>query len=141
MNAQVDLRITCTKNYPDVEPKIKLERCKGMSDALLLELQRALEEKTKILKGEVMIFELAQHVQAFLHEHNKPATKSFYEEMLDRQKQNEQLKIQAQNLEVSTLKNIKFHSKIHLNSSIFNNLTVDIICFIQPIRLDSLPLL
>lgn len=70
-----------------------------MSDALLYELQSQLKERANKLKGEVMIFELAQHVQAFLHEHNKPGTKSFYEEMLSRQKEREQIKMRAQKLE------------------------------------------
>lgn len=54
------------------------------------ELQKQLEEKAEELKGEEMIFQLAQHVQEFLHRHNKPGTKSFYEEMLTRKKEEEQ---------------------------------------------------
>lgn len=38
----------------------------------------------KQLQGEVMIFDLAQHVQIYLHEHNKPSYSSFYEEMVSR---------------------------------------------------------
>lgn len=60
-----------------------------------MELQNNLEEKANELKGEVMIFELAQYVQVFLHEHNKPATKSFYEEMVIRQQEKEQLEKEA----------------------------------------------
>lgn len=36
-----------------------------------------------------MIFELANAVQVFLHDHNKPGTKSFYEEMLLLKKEKE----------------------------------------------------
>lgn len=54
------------------------------------ELQKQLEEKAENLKGEEMIFQLAQYVQEFLHRHNKPGTKSFYEEMLNRKKEEEQ---------------------------------------------------
>lgn len=46
-----------------------------------------------------MIFQLAQHVQEFLHKHNKPAIKSFYEEMLIRQKEEEQKHKHAEQLE------------------------------------------
>lgn len=39
-----------------------------------------------------MIFELAQHVQTFLHAHNHPPCKSFYEEMMkNKMKKEEQL--------------------------------------------------
>lgn len=41
---------------------------------------------------QVMIFELADHVQSFLSEHNKPPSKSFHEEMLkNHQKERERL--------------------------------------------------
>lgn len=33
-------------------------------------------------KGEVIIYDLAQAVQAFLHKHNKPPVGSFYDQML-----------------------------------------------------------
>lgn len=46
-----------------------------------------------------MIFELAEHVKAFLHSHNTPGTESFYEEMLKRQKQKEELDRQAKQKE------------------------------------------
>lgn len=64
-----------------------------------MELQSILAEKANELKGEVMIFELAQCVQVFLHEHNKPATKSFYDEMVIRQQQKEQLEKEAKQIE------------------------------------------
>lgn len=40
-----------------------------------------------------MIFELADHVQSFLSEHNKPPPKSFHEEMLERRAQEEQRRL------------------------------------------------
>lgn len=76
-----------------------LEKSRGMSDLILQELKLQLEAKANELKGEVMIFELAQHVQSFLHEHNKPTYKSFYEEMMSRQLEQQQLQQQAKQLE------------------------------------------
>lgn len=63
-------------------PKILLEDSKGLSDVLIDELTKSLEKQATDLKGEVMIFDLAQTVQTFLHEHNKPPAGSFYDEML-----------------------------------------------------------
>lgn len=63
-------------------PKITIEDSKGLSDVLIEELTRDLDRHAAKLKGEVMIFELAQVVQAFLHKHNKPPSGSFYDEML-----------------------------------------------------------
>ena len=37
-----------------------------------------------------MIMELAQHIQHFLHSHNVPGFKSFYEEMMSNKKREEE---------------------------------------------------
>lgn len=55
-----------------------------MSTGVLSDLGDELRRSARRLLGEVMIFELAQTVQSFLHRHNKPGFKSFYEEMLSR---------------------------------------------------------
>jgi len=44
-------------------PKIELEKSKGLSVEHVFQLQSELESLAEVLKGEVMIFELAQHVQ------------------------------------------------------------------------------
>lgn len=45
-----------------------------------------------------MIFELAQHVQKYLHEHNKPSYSSFYEEMISRHQEKIQYEMQERQL-------------------------------------------
>jgi translation initiation factor 2-alpha kinase 4 len=44
-------------------PKIELEKSKGLSHQLVVQLQSELASLAQELKGEVMIFELAQHVK------------------------------------------------------------------------------
>jgi len=44
-------------------PKIELEKSKGLSYQHVVQLQSELESLAEERKGEVMIFELAQHVQ------------------------------------------------------------------------------
>lgn len=63
-------------------PKISLENTKGLSDSEKNELLDQLHRLSESHKGEVMIYDLAQFVQTFLHEHNKMPTKSFYDQML-----------------------------------------------------------
>ncbi|CAG9859480.1 unnamed protein product [Phyllotreta striolata] len=96
---QVDLHVICNEHYPYSVPKISLENGKGLSNALLGELKESLDRKAEELKGEEMIFQLSQITQEFLHKHNKPASKSFYEEMLERQKEKELMETQARKLE------------------------------------------
>lgn len=77
-------------------PQISLENGRGLSTNILQQLLSELKQKAKELVGEVMIFELAQYTQSFLYQHNKPGFKSFYEEMLTRQKEVQQQLKQAQ---------------------------------------------
>nr|CAI5829716.1 unnamed protein product [Callosobruchus analis] len=97
--ATIDLHIVCDGKYPENCPRISLENSKGLSQTTVAELQVLLEQKAKDLKGEEMIFQLAQCVEEFLHRHNKPTTKSFYDEMLKRQKEKEEKDLQARQLE------------------------------------------
>ncbi|XP_073921744.1 eIF-2-alpha kinase GCN2 isoform X3 [Castor canadensis] len=90
---RVDLRVKCPPTYPDVIPEIELKNAKGLSNESVNLLKSRLEELAKKHCGEVMIFELAYHVQSFLSEHNKPPPKSFHEEMLERQAQEEQQRL------------------------------------------------
>lgn len=85
--------------YYSSVPTICLENSKGLSKAKLQELQEILEKAAQELKGEEMIFQLSQYVQEFLHKNNKPASKSFYDEMLERHKEQEEKDKQAQQIE------------------------------------------
>uniref|UniRef100_A0A672V586 eIF-2-alpha kinase GCN2 n=1 Tax=Strigops habroptila TaxID=2489341 RepID=A0A672V586_STRHB len=90
--AKVDLWVKCPHTYPDTVPEIQLKNSKGLSNEKINELKSRLAELAKQRCGEVMIFELADHVQSFLSEYNKPPSKSFHEEMLkNHQKERERL--------------------------------------------------
>ncbi|XP_071876601.1 eukaryotic translation initiation factor 2 alpha kinase Gcn2 isoform X2 [Bombus fervidus] len=85
--AQIDLHVMCSDKYPDEVPNIELENSRGLSHQQVAVLYTELVELTKQLQGEVMIFELTQHVQKYLHENNKPSYSSFYEEMVSRRQE------------------------------------------------------
>ncbi|CAM2115950.1 unnamed protein product [Caretta caretta] len=90
--AKVDLWVKCSQTYPDSVPEIQLKNAKGLSNENINLLKSRLEELAKQRCGEVMIFELADHIQSFLSEYNKPPSKSFHEEMLkNQQKEQERL--------------------------------------------------
>ncbi|XP_061551348.1 eIF-2-alpha kinase GCN2 isoform X1 [Phycodurus eques] len=78
----VDLQVKCPTNYPDVPPELELTNVKGLSNDNLQTLQNELTKLAAARCGEVMIYELADHIQGFLSEHNKPPPRSFHEEML-----------------------------------------------------------
>uniref|UniRef100_A0A182MN55 non-specific serine/threonine protein kinase n=1 Tax=Anopheles culicifacies TaxID=139723 RepID=A0A182MN55_9DIPT len=81
---KADLYITCSAKYPN-PPKLELKNAVGLSDSLVREFTEKLQQLADDLKGEVMIFELANLVQSFLHQHNVPPKGSFYDEMLANQ--------------------------------------------------------
>ncbi|KAM4664527.1 eIF-2-alpha kinase GCN2 [Discoglossus pictus] len=94
---KVDLWVKCPQTYPDVPPEIKLKNVTGLSNENVNSLTSSLEELAKQLCGEVMIYQLADHVQCFLTEHNHPPPKSFHEEMLKNlQKQQEQIALEEE---------------------------------------------
>uniref|UniRef100_A0A182PJE4 non-specific serine/threonine protein kinase n=1 Tax=Anopheles epiroticus TaxID=199890 RepID=A0A182PJE4_9DIPT len=82
---KVDLYVTCPPKYPKCPPQLELKNAVGLSDSLVRELAEKLQQLAEDLKGEVMIFELANMVQAFLHQYNVPPKGSFYDEMLANQ--------------------------------------------------------
>ncbi|XP_035732758.1 eIF-2-alpha kinase GCN2-like [Vespa mandarinia] len=96
--AQIDLHITCGEKYPDIVPTIELKNSQGLSNQQVGVLYSELEYLARQLSGEVMIFELAQHVQKYLHEHNKPSYSSFYEEMISRHQEKIQYEMQERQL-------------------------------------------
>ncbi|XP_012229735.1 eIF-2-alpha kinase GCN2 [Linepithema humile] len=98
IHAQIDLRITCNDKYPNEVPTIQLQDSRGLSHQQVAVLSSELENLATKLKGEVMIFELSQHVQKYLHEHNKPGYSSFYEEMVSRHQERIQYEMQEKQM-------------------------------------------
>ncbi|KAE8587318.1 hypothetical protein XENTR_v10021928 [Xenopus tropicalis] len=97
VHVKVDLWVKCPQNYPDVPPEIKLKNIQGLSNENVNSLTSSLEDLAKQLCGEVMIYQLADHVQCFLTEYNHPPPKSFHEEMLKNlQKQQEKLALEEE---------------------------------------------
>ncbi|KAM9842321.1 eIF-2-alpha kinase GCN2 isoform 2-T2 [Aulostomus maculatus] len=93
----VDLQVKCPPTYPDVPPELELKNAKGLSNENLQNLQSELTKLAEVRCGEVMIYELADHIQGFLSEHNKPPSRSFHEEMLkNQQRQQEKRDLEEQ---------------------------------------------
>ncbi|CAK1550132.1 unnamed protein product [Leptosia nina] len=91
VHCSVTLQFKCCHNYPDKPPTITIHKMFGLSDENAAKLLSNLKSLASELCGEVMIFQLAQQTQQFLHDHNKP-TLSFYDEMLKQKTEMEKLK-------------------------------------------------
>ncbi|XP_070835597.1 eIF-2-alpha kinase GCN2 [Chaetodon trifascialis] len=94
----VDLQVKCSPTYPDVPPELELKNAKGLSNENLQNLQSELTKLAAVRCGEVMIYELADHIQGFLSEHNKPPSRSFHEEMLKNQRRQQEKRAQEEQL-------------------------------------------
>ncbi|XP_060805089.1 eIF-2-alpha kinase GCN2 [Amyelois transitella] len=91
VHCSITLRFICCHNYPDKPPKIEIHKQQGLSKDNSNKLLKELEGIASSKCGEVMIFELAQHVQQYLHDRNKP-TLSMYDEMVLKNTEKEKLK-------------------------------------------------
>ncbi|XP_074548243.1 eIF-2-alpha kinase GCN2 [Halichoeres trimaculatus] len=92
----VDLQVKCPPTYPDVPPEMELKNAKGLSNENLQNLQSELTKLAAVRCGEVMIYELADHIQGFLSKHNKPPSRSFHEEMLKNQRRQQEKRDQEE---------------------------------------------
>ncbi|XP_078134426.1 eIF-2-alpha kinase GCN2 [Sander vitreus] len=92
----VDLQVKCPSTYPDVPPELELNNAKGLSNENLQNLQSEITKLAAIRCGEVMIYELADYIQGFLSEHNKPPSSSFHEEMLKNQRRQQEKRAQEE---------------------------------------------
>ncbi|XP_032355681.1 eIF-2-alpha kinase GCN2 [Etheostoma spectabile] len=92
----VDLQVKCPSTYPDVPPELELINAKGLSNENLQNLQSEITRLAAARCGEVMIYELADYIQGFLSEHNKPPSSSFHEEMLKNQRRQQEKRAQEE---------------------------------------------
>ncbi|XP_049451917.1 eIF-2-alpha kinase GCN2 isoform X1 [Epinephelus fuscoguttatus] len=92
----VDLQVKCPPTYPDAPPELELNNAKGLSNENLQNLQSELTKLAAARCGEVMIYELADYIQGFLSEHNKPPSSSFHEEMLKNQRRQQEKRAQEE---------------------------------------------
>ena len=83
---------------------MELRKPKGLGNQQLRELLEELQGMAQRLRGEVMVLELAQRVQTFLHAYNQPPAKSFYEQMLTNKRKQEEKQKQEQQRKIEQLK-------------------------------------
>uniref|UniRef100_A0A0L8FFU8 RWD domain-containing protein n=1 Tax=Octopus bimaculoides TaxID=37653 RepID=A0A0L8FFU8_OCTBM len=81
-HVRVHMIIKYNEGYPYRIPKIELENVKGISLEKIETLKNDLVQLAKTKVGEVMVLNLALHLQDSLRQFNTKKPKSFHEEML-----------------------------------------------------------
>lgn len=71
-NVTVDLKVRFPKSYPNKPPELHLINSKGLSPPVLRQLANSLQQTAKQLLGQEMMYDLSDHVRAFLANHNAP---------------------------------------------------------------------
>ncbi|XP_069116071.1 eIF-2-alpha kinase GCN2-like [Argopecten irradians] len=104
IHTRLDMVVKCPSRYPEEVPEIAFENSKGLSNKELDELKGEVDKQANHLKGEVMLLELAQVVQQYLHKHNRPPAKSFYEEMMSNKREQEEKQAQEHQKQLELLK-------------------------------------
>lgn len=100
-HCRVDLYVKCGDKYPRQAPEqLAIRNVVGLSNVAVEQLQSELIELANELaeKDEESLFMCISKVEDFLNENNKPAPKSFYDQMLSnklkQQEEEERLKLQ-----------------------------------------------
>lgn len=98
---QVDLYVKCGDRYPQQAPEqLQIQNVVGLSNVAIEQLEGELVELANELaeKDEESLFMCISKVEDFLNENNKPAPKSFYDQMLSnklkQQEEEERLKLE-----------------------------------------------
>lgn len=96
VHVQADLYVKCSDRYPQQAPEqLQVKNAVGLSNVAIEQLEGELAELANELaeKDEESLFMCISKVEDFLNENNKPAPKSFYDQMLsNKQKQEEEEK-------------------------------------------------
>jgi translation initiation factor 2-alpha kinase 4 len=89
--AKVDLKVRFPKSYPNKPPELHLVNPKGLSPNVLRQLTHSLQQTAKQLQGQEMMYDLSDHVRAFLANHNAPPSAisklTLHEQMVIRNEQ------------------------------------------------------
>nr|CAB3241542.1 eukaryotic translation initiation factor 2-alpha kinase 4 [Phallusia mammillata] len=85
VHVYIDMKVKFPPTYPDCCPDIKFESPHGLSSDVVNKLEQEVTKLSKSMVGEVMMFQLAQYIQEYLHKHNVPQFASIHEEMVQNQ--------------------------------------------------------
>ncbi|KAJ3283638.1 hypothetical protein HK104_010287 [Borealophlyctis nickersoniae] len=105
---RVALVVRFTRRYPSEPPQLFIRKDKGLSDAQVEELGRLVVQQANRLKGQEMIYEIANYIQEHLCQHNSVIrgvkNVSFFEQMEDRREQAKKEEQERTNREVAELR-------------------------------------
>lgn len=79
-----ELHVSYPDRYPEELPELRVVGKEGLSDEMCAAAQGELLAMAADLAGTAMIWPLAEHLQGWLREHNKPREANMHDEMMSR---------------------------------------------------------
>lgn len=121
--ATVDLKVRFPKTYPNKPPELHLVNPHGLSPTVLRQLTHSLTQTAKQLQGQEMMYDLSDHVRAFLANHNAPPSAisklTLHEQMVIRNEQD--LKVEKEReLEELDRKRKEREAELRVQSDMMN---------------------
>ncbi|KAI8080591.1 kinase-like domain-containing protein [Thamnidium elegans] len=122
-HATVDLQVRFPKSYPNKPPELHLINARGLSANVLHQLTSSLQQTAKLLQGQEMMWDLSDHVRAFLANHNAPPSAvsklTLHEQMVIRNQQD--LKVEREReLEELDRKRKEREAELRVQSDMMN---------------------
>lgn len=102
-------------------PKILITEPTGLSEKQIDELTQKLQQQSADMKGEEMIYQLAQTVQEFLHKHNKAPVGSLYDLMIQEQTKRVVAKTQQTQRQTLTAEQQQIREEVLRRKEMFHN--------------------
>lgn len=122
-HATVDLKVRFPKTYPMKTPELHLINPRGLSPIVLRQLTTSLQQTAKQLQGQEMMYDLSDHIRAFLANHNAAPSAisklTLHEQMVIRNEQD--LKVEREReLEERDRKRKEREAELRVQSDMMN---------------------
>ncbi|KAI9476503.1 MAG: kinase-like domain-containing protein, partial [Benjaminiella poitrasii] len=119
----VDLKVRFPKTYPNKPPELHLINPRGLTASVLHQLTNSLTKAAQQLVGQEMMYDLSDHIRAFLANHNAPPSATskltLHEQMVIRNEQD--LKVEREReLEELARKREEREAELRVQSDMMN---------------------
>ncbi|KAL0139396.1 kinase-like domain-containing protein [Mucor lusitanicus] len=119
----VDLKVRFPKTYPNKPPELHLINPHGLSPTVLRQLTQSLQQTAQHLLGQEMMYDLSDHVRAFLANHNAPPSATskltLHEQMMIRNEQDMKVERERE-LEEMARKRQEREAELRVQSDMMN---------------------
>ncbi|KAI8983703.1 kinase-like domain-containing protein [Pilobolus umbonatus] len=119
----VDLKVRFPRSYPNKPPELHLINPRGLNSMALRQLTMSLQETAEQMKGQEMMYDLSDHVRAFLANHNSAPSAisklTLHEQMVIRNEQDMKVEKERQQEELTRMEQER-EAELRVQSDMIN---------------------